>query len=86
MDTCIYTAESFHRPPETITTVLIGYTQYKTKKFKKNWQMIVQIIYLNHLYLCVCLYRHAHTNVYIGHLLIFPCISLPPIFRKFPTL
>ena len=26
MDTCIHMAESFHFAPETITTVLIGYT------------------------------------------------------------
>ena len=26
MDTCICTAESLHCPPETITTLLIGYT------------------------------------------------------------
>ena len=34
-DTCIYTAESFHSAPETITTVLIGYTQYKIESSKK---------------------------------------------------
>lgn len=38
----------------------------QNRKLKKNWQVIVQIMYLNHLYLCVCLCRHAHTNVYIG--------------------
>ena len=26
MDTCIYMAESLHSSPETITTLLIGYT------------------------------------------------------------
>ena len=36
MDTCIYTTESLCCPPETITTLLIGYTQNKIKSFKKK--------------------------------------------------
>ena len=29
METCVCMAESLHSIPETITTLLIGYTQYK---------------------------------------------------------
>ena len=37
MDICICMAESLHRLPETITTLLIGYTPVQDKKFiKKN--------------------------------------------------
>ena len=36
MDTCIYTTESLCCPPETITTLLIGYTQNKIKSLKKK--------------------------------------------------
>ena len=32
----IYIAESFHCSPETITTLLIGYTSIKNKKLKKK--------------------------------------------------
>ena len=41
MDTCIYMAESLHSSPETITTLLIGYTQIENifmfKKKKKEF-------------------------------------------------
>ena len=41
MDTCIYMAESLHSSPETITTLLIGYTQIENifmfKKKKKSF-------------------------------------------------
>ena len=33
MDTCVYMAESFCRSPETITSLLIGYTPIQHKKF-----------------------------------------------------
>ena len=33
MDTCIYMAESLDCAPETITTLLIGYTSKQNKKF-----------------------------------------------------
>ena len=33
MDICIYIAESLHCSPETITTLLIGYTPIQNKKF-----------------------------------------------------
>ena len=36
MDTCICRAESLHCSPETITTLLIGYTPIQNKKFLKN--------------------------------------------------
>ena len=36
MDTCACMAESLCRPPETITTLLTGYTPVKNKKFKKE--------------------------------------------------
>ena len=41
MDTCICMAESVHHSPETITTLLIGYTPIQNafgvlKKIKKN--------------------------------------------------
>jgi len=36
MDTCISMVESLRYPPETITTLLIGYTPIKNKKFLKN--------------------------------------------------
>ena len=36
MDTCICTAESLHCLPETITTLLIGYTPVQNKNFKKK--------------------------------------------------
>ena len=38
MDTCIWMAESLHSSPETITTLLTGYTAIQNKKFtvKKN--------------------------------------------------
>ena len=35
MGTCICMAESLHCPPETITTLLIGYTPVRNKKLKK---------------------------------------------------
>ena len=34
MDPCICMAESLCCPPETITTLLIGYTSIQNKKFK----------------------------------------------------
>ena len=34
MDTHIYMAKSLHCSPETITTLLIGYTPIQNKKFK----------------------------------------------------
>ena len=34
MDTCISMAESLPCSPETITTLLVGYTQYKIKSLK----------------------------------------------------
>ena len=36
MDSCICTAESLHCSPETITTLLIGYTPTQNKKFKRK--------------------------------------------------
>ena len=33
---CIYMAESLHCSPETITTLLIGYTSVQNKKFRKR--------------------------------------------------
>ena len=36
MDTCMCRAESLHRPPETITTLLIGYSPIQNKRFKIN--------------------------------------------------
>ena len=36
MDTCISMVESLCCPPETITTLLIGYTSVQNKKFKKK--------------------------------------------------
>ena len=35
MDTCIWMAESLCCPPETVTTLLIGYTPIPNKKLKK---------------------------------------------------
>ena len=35
MDTCIWMAESLGCPPETITTLLIGYTPIQNKKLKE---------------------------------------------------
>ena len=37
VDTCRCMAESLYCPPETIPTVLIGYTPIQKKKKKKNW-------------------------------------------------
>ena len=40
MDTCICMAECLCCPPETITTLFIGYTSIQNKKFrKKNGEM-----------------------------------------------
>ena len=36
LDTCICMAESLHCSPETITTLLTGYTPIQNKKFKKK--------------------------------------------------
>ena len=36
MDTCICMAKSLCCPPETITTLLVGYTQEQNKKWKKK--------------------------------------------------
>ena len=36
MNTCICVAESPHYSPETITTLLIGYTPIQNKTFKKQ--------------------------------------------------
>ena len=47
--TCICMAESLRRPPETITTLLIGYTPTQNKKLKKRNQSKLKV----HLaYLC----------------------------------
>ena len=37
MDTCICMAEPFCYLPETITTLLIGYTSIENKKLKKSY-------------------------------------------------
>ena len=34
MNTCIYMTESLHCSPETLTTLLIGYTQIQNKNLK----------------------------------------------------
>ena len=39
MDTSICGAESLHYSPETITTLLIGYTPMQTNKLNNNKQM-----------------------------------------------
>ena len=36
MDMCIITAESLDYSPQTITTLLIGYTSVQNKKLKKR--------------------------------------------------
>ena len=36
MDTCICVTESLHYSPESITTLLIGYTLIQNKKLKNN--------------------------------------------------
>ena len=36
MDTCICMADSLHCSPETITTLLISYTEIQKKKLKKK--------------------------------------------------
>jgi len=36
MDTCMCVAQSFRCPPETVTTVFIGYTPTQNKKLKIN--------------------------------------------------
>jgi len=36
MDTCICMTKSLHCSPETITTLLIGYTPIQKEKFKKR--------------------------------------------------
>ena len=38
MDTCISMNESLCCPPETMATLLIGYTPIQNKKFKKMFQ------------------------------------------------
>ena len=43
MDTCIHMAESLHYSPETITTLLTGYTPIQNKKFKSKKRK--QIVY-----------------------------------------
>ena len=43
MDTCICMPETLHCSPETITTLLIGYTPIKQKKKFQNKRLIVQI-------------------------------------------
>ena len=42
MNTCIYMTESLHCSPETVTTLLIGYTQIQNKnlKIKKKMQAL----------------------------------------------
>ena len=45
MATCIISiAESLYRSPETITTLLIGYTPIKSKKLKKQKNEIVLVV------------------------------------------
>ena len=47
MDTCICMAESLRSSPETITTLLIGYTLTQDKQFKRKKNEIQQIsVYL----------------------------------------
>ena len=40
MDTCICMAESLHCSPETITTLLIGYSPIQNKKLKKKKESV----------------------------------------------
>ena len=40
MDTCICPTESLHCSPETVTTLLISYTQYKIKNEKKQLELL----------------------------------------------
>ena len=42
MDTCVCMAESLHCSFETVTTLLISYTQVQNKKLKINKEMIRQ--------------------------------------------
>ena len=44
MDTCIHMAESLPCSPEAMTTLLIGYTPIKNKKFKKK-VIVLSIMY-----------------------------------------
>ena len=50
MDTCINMTESLHCSPETITTLLIGYSQIQNKMLKKYcdqlFYMITAMLYL----------------------------------------
>ena len=46
MGICIYMAESLHCSPETITTLLIGYTSVQNKKFKKKANTIWCLLYV----------------------------------------
>ena len=44
MDTCIRRAESLHRTPETITTLLISHTPRRNKNFKRKKKKQVKLI------------------------------------------
>ena len=43
MDTCIRMAESLHCPPETITTLLIGYNPTQNAKKKKKKDKVLRL-------------------------------------------
>ena len=49
MDTCICMAESLHCSPETITTLLTGYTPIQNIKFKRNYTVaeIIGLFFFN---------------------------------------
>ena len=47
MNTCICMAESLCCSPETITTLLIGYTPIKNKKLKKKKTLSLIVISVN---------------------------------------
>ena len=47
MDTCIRMVESFRCSPETIITLLIGYTPIQNKKLKKKVKSEKPILYIN---------------------------------------
>ena len=44
MDTCICMAKSLCCPAETITTLLVGYTQVQNKKWKKKKKLLKALL------------------------------------------
>ena len=62
MDTCIGMAQSLCSSPETITTLLIGYTPIQNKQFIYIYTHTYIHVYI---YICIYIYIYIYTHTYV---------------------